>query len=108
MITINIYYVGENGNAVKFANEMMSSGIVDAIRSEEGNLRYDYFLPLEDPETVLLIDAWKDRNALDVHHSLPIMGQIAALRDKYDLHMRVERYISDDDASEKDEIFIRK
>lgn len=25
-----------------------------------------------------------------------MMGQIAALRDKYDLHMKVERYRSDD------------
>lgn len=28
----------------------------DAIRAEEGNLRYDYFFSESDPETVLLID----------------------------------------------------
>ena len=46
-ITINIYYSGKNKNAVKFAKEMISLGIVDAIRNEKGNLRYDYFVPLE-------------------------------------------------------------
>ncbi len=107
-ITVNIYYSGQNGNAVKFAKEMVSSGIVEAIRSEKGNLRYDYFLPIGDTETVLLIDAWQDPHALDMHHSLPFMGQIAALREKYDLHMKVERYISDDSAPEKDKIFIRE
>ena len=45
--TINIYYKGENGSAKKFANEMISSGIVDEIRSKKGNLRYEYFEPLE-------------------------------------------------------------
>ncbi|MDE6412049.1 MAG: antibiotic biosynthesis monooxygenase [Clostridia bacterium] len=107
-ITINIYYSGKNGNAVKFAKEMISSGIVQAIRNETGNLRYDYFLPIDESETVLLIDSWKDQNALDIHHSLPLMGQIAALREKYDLHMKVERYVLDEAESEHDDAFIRK
>ena len=107
-ITVNIYYCGKDGNAVKFAKEMISSGIVSAIRAEEGNLRYDYFFPMEDSETVLLIDSWRDQSALDTHHSLPLMGQIAALREKYDLHMRVERYVSDDGAPDSDQSFIRK
>ena len=42
-ITINIYYSGVNGNARKFAEEMISSGIVDDIRAESGNIRYEYF-----------------------------------------------------------------
>lgn len=46
--------------------------------------------------------------ALDVHHGLPLMKQIAALREKYDLHMRVERYITDDSAPKKDKFFIRQ
>ncbi len=55
-IVVNIYYSGENGAARKFAHEMISSGTVDAIRKEEGNIRYDYFFPMGDEETVLLID----------------------------------------------------
>ena len=61
MITVNLYYTGTNGNARAFAHEMESSGIADAIRQELGNLRYQYFQPLDDPETVLLIDSWTDR-----------------------------------------------
>lgn len=107
-ITINIYYSGKDGNAVKFAEEMISSGLVQAIRNEKGNLRYDYFLPMDDSQTVLLIDCWQDQNALDIHHSLPLMEQIAALREKYDLHMKVERYVTDDSAPEHDKNFIRR
>ena len=33
--------------------EMERSGTAAAIRSEDGNLRYAYFLSLENPETVL-------------------------------------------------------
>ena len=96
-ITMNLYYTGENGAARKFADEMEASGVAGDIRAEEGNLRYAYFQPLDDPETILLIDSWSSQEALDAHHASPMMARIAELRDKYDLHMRAERYLSDED-----------
>lgn len=107
-VTINIYYKGTNGSAGKFAEEMISTGVVRDIRAEDGNLRYEYFFPINDEETVLLIDSWKDQQALDAHHSSPMMARIAELREKYDLHMTVERYISDDEIPETDKAFIKK
>ena len=94
-LVINLYYTGKDGNARKFAEEMIASGLVDQIRAEEGNERYEYFFPMEDPETVLLIDKWRDQAALDFHHKSPMMKEIAALREKYKLRLRVERYISE-------------
>ena len=108
MITLNLYYTGTNGSARAFAEEMVRSGIVAAIRAEEGNLRYEYFFPMDDPETVLLIDQWQDQAAIDVHHASPMMAKIAALREKYDLHMHVERFVSDENGlPEKDKQFIK-
>ena len=49
-VTVNIYYSGENGNARKFAEEMVSSGVADDIRAEAGNIRYEYFFPMEDAD----------------------------------------------------------
>ena len=91
-LIINIYYTGKNGSARKFAEEMVSSGIVDMVRKEEGNERYEYFFPMEDSETVMLIDKWKNQEALDVHHKSEMMKEIADLRNKYDLKMRIERF----------------
>lgn len=95
-IIVNLYYTGSNGNARKFAEEMMTSGIVDAIRAEEGNEKYEYFFPMDDAETVLLIDRWRDQEALDFHHKSEMMKQIAVLRDKYKLRLRVERYVEEE------------
>ncbi len=106
MITVNLYYTGENGAARNFAEEMVSSGTADAVRAEEGNLRYEYFFPMDDPETVLLIDSWADQEAIDRHHESPMMEKIASLREKYDLHMRAERYVSEEFGA--DEKYIRK
>lgn len=91
-ITVNIYYTGKNGAARQFAEEMISSGIVSQVRAEEGNERYEYFFPADDPETVLLIDRWRDEEAISVHHKSDMMVKIAALRDKYRLRMKIEKY----------------
>ncbi len=106
MITVNLYYKGTNGRARAFAEEMEFSGIADSIRKEPGNLRYQYFQPLDDPETILLIDSWTDQAAIDVHHASPMIVQLAALREKYDLHMTVERFVSEGLGT--DEKYIRK
>ena len=96
-IVVNIYYSGTGGNARKFAEGMESSGTVAEIRKEEGNLRYEYFITMADPE------------ALDRHHASPMMEKIAELRVKYDLHMRVERYVSEEGGiPEADSRFVKE
>lgn len=108
-ITVNLYYIGKNGSAREFAREMVSSGVAAAIRAEDGNLRYEYFFPMEDEETVLLINSWRDQQVLDAHHASPMMEKVMALRQKYDLQMRVERYVIDQDGfSANDKKFMTK
>ena len=92
-IVMNLYYTGENGNARRFAEEMERSGTAALIRQESGNERYAYFFPMDDPESVLLIDRWQNQKALDIHHKSDMMKKIAELRQKYNLKMKVERYI---------------
>lgn len=55
-ITMHLYYAGKNGNARRFAEEMEQSGTADLIRAEQGNEGYAYFISMDDPETVLLVD----------------------------------------------------
>lgn len=105
--TINIYYTGEKGSAKKFVQEMEENGIAQQIRSEKGNLRYEYFFPLKDDKTVLLIDSWESQEALVAHHSSKMMKNIISLREKYNLHMSVERYVSAEE-SPFDKKYIRK
>ncbi|MBR4246834.1 MAG: antibiotic biosynthesis monooxygenase [Treponema sp.] len=111
-ITVNLRYTGKGNAALDFAKEMTESGTVEKIRAEKGNLRYEYYLPLFDTspnKTVLLIDQWEDQNAIDIHHASPMMKTIAELREKYDLHMTVERFVSDQGGlPESDKGFIRK
>ena len=38
------------------------------------------------------IDCWKNKEALDAHHKTEMMKEIAILREKYELKMKVEQY----------------
>ena len=105
--TINIYYTGSNGSAKRFAEDMINSGIVNEIRNKRGNIRYEYFLTLDDEETILLIDSWENQEALDEHHKSETMNKIIDLRNKYDLHMKVERYTLEED-NENDKKYIKE
>lgn len=112
-ITVNLRYTGKKGAAQAFAREMISSGTVEKIRAEKGNLRYEYYLPFseaadDESDTILLIDSWENQEAIDLHHATPMMKTIAELREKYDLHMTIERFVSDDDIPERDKGFLRK
>lgn len=107
-MTVNLYYTGKGDAARRFVEEMEASGVAQAIRDEPGNECYRYFQPLDDPETVLLIDRWRDQASLDAHHASPMMSQLADLRDKYDLHMRAERYVDAEDGAASDDRFLRR
>ena len=45
--------------------------------------------------------------SIDFHHQSPMMKKIAELRDKYNLHMKVERYKSEDTIPATDQKYIR-
>lgn len=91
-ITVNIIYSGTNNNIHLFAKEMIESGTVTDIQSQEGNIKYDYYLPIDNPNELLLVDEWVSQDAIDFHHKSPMMKKIADLRKKYNLKMKVTRY----------------
>ena len=51
MSITRICYAGKNGSARKFAEEMGQASLVERIKAQEGNARYEYFFPKDDPET---------------------------------------------------------
>lgn len=63
------------------------------LETKKGNMGYNYFFSVEDPETVLLIDKREDDAALDEHHKSPMMQTIAELRKKYKLSLKIERFV---------------
>lgn len=90
-IALNVYYKGKDGSARRFVEGMVSGGILEKVRAEDGCLGYSYYSSLEDDDIVLLVEHWRDEMALNAHIAAPNMSRIDALKARYGLTVEVER-----------------
>ncbi|MCK8617982.1 antibiotic biosynthesis monooxygenase [Fructobacillus sp. M158] len=75
-VTVNIIYSETNNNTHLFAKEMIKSGTVTDIKLQEGNIKYDYYLPIDNLNELLLVDEWVSQDAIDLHHKSPMMKKL--------------------------------
>lgn len=71
------------GKREAFVERVRQEGILDAIRAEDGFHRYDYFFSEEDPNLLLLIEAWESYEAQQTHIAQPHMAALRALKGDY-------------------------
>ena len=83
MLLIQVTYTMRPGQRDAFVRKIRESGILDAIRGEEGCLGYSYYLPEEEDGTLLLIEKWTDAQAQKAHLETPHMKQRAAFKPEY-------------------------
>ena len=67
MLVVNVTYILKEGMREKFLEAVVSPQAMGECRLEAGNLQYDYFLQADDPNRVLLVEKWVDREAQKVH-----------------------------------------
>ena len=83
MLLIQVTYTMRPGQREAFVRKIRESGILDAIRGEEGCLGYSYYLPEEEDGTLLLIEKWTGAPAQKAHLETPHMKQMAAFKPEY-------------------------
>lgn len=83
MLLIQVTYTMRPGQRDAFVRKIRESGILDAIRGEEGCLGYSYYLPEEEDGTLLLIEKWTGAPAQKAHLETPHMKQMAAFKPEY-------------------------
>lgn len=83
MLLIQVTYTMRPGQREAFVRKIWETGILDAVRGEEGCLGYSYYLPEEEDGTLLLIEKWTDAQAQKAHLETPHMKQMAAFKPEY-------------------------
>ena len=83
MLLIQVTYTMRPGQRDAFVRRIRESGILDAIRGEDGCLGYSYYLPEEEDGTLLLIEKWTGAPAQKAHLETPHMKQMAAFKPEY-------------------------
>jgi quinol monooxygenase YgiN len=83
MYTIYVKYTCLPGKREAFIQTMKETGIVDAIRAENGCVRYDYYLSEKNPDELLLIEQWQTKDHQQVHMTQPHMAQMRTFKDDF-------------------------
>ena len=90
-VVLNVEYIMKPGGAKAFVQEVTDSGLLAEILTHEGCQRYEYFLPLEG-DNLLLVERWVDAEALAKHAAAPCMAQVRAIKEKYAFDAKLEKY----------------
>jgi 4-alpha-glucanotransferase len=71
------------GPGLDFIQKVKETGILDAIRGEDGCIRYDYYLSEKDPNELLLIEQWETKEHQQIHLSQPHMDTLRSFKGEY-------------------------
>ena len=77
------YTFKQEGDREKAVKEMTESGVLSAIRNEDGCLTYDYYLPVEDGKTMVLYEEWESAQHQKIHMTQPHMKTAMEIMGKY-------------------------
>ena len=66
-----------------FIQKVKETGILDAIRAEDGCIKYDYYLSEKDPNELLLVEQWETKQHQQVHIAQPHMAQLREFKNDY-------------------------
>lgn len=91
-IILHVYYRCKSGMAEDFVRAIKDSGVQALVRAEDGCMQYDYHLSLEDNDTVVLLEKWRDGEALATHMQQPHMETLKEFKSRFVQDTAIERY----------------
>jgi len=94
MIVLNVTYKCKPDMRDEFLEVIYTEGIDVASRAEEGNLKYDYYTPVDGSDEILLVEKWIDAQALEAHARQPHFARLGELKAEFIDETVVERFES--------------
>lgn len=82
-LTLYVRYLAKPGCRESFLRQLTTEGIIDAIRREDGCLRYDYFLSVQNADEILLVEQWESEEKQQVHLRAAHMDRLRELKAQY-------------------------
>lgn len=84
MFEILVIYTANSKDARdSFVSEMISSGVLDAIRNENGCLKYEYNYSYDNECSILLYEAWENAYCQKAHMTTDHMKTASEIKQKY-------------------------
>lgn len=91
MIILCVTYKCKPGMRDKFLSRIKIEGIDALCRAEAGNIKYDYYIAADSGEELLLLEKWRDAEALTEHGKQPHFARLGELKSEYVSETVIER-----------------
>ena len=92
MLVFNVIFRCKPGMRDAFLKTLRAEGIDAASRAEAGNLQYDYFIPVDDENDLLLIEKYKDGDAVAAHVRQAHVARLVELKEAYTTDLILEKF----------------
>ena len=92
MIVLNVTYRCRPGMRDAFLRAIRAEGIDAASLAEDGNLKYDYFIPADGGDDLFLLEKWRDAEALRDHRGQAHFARLGEIKAAYVLDTDIEKY----------------
>ena len=83
MIVLNVIYKCKPDMRDEFLEMIISEGIDADSRADAGNIKYDYYIPADGSDDLLLIEKWSDADAFAAHGRQPQYARLGKLKAQY-------------------------
>ena len=83
MYTIYVVFKCVPGKREEYIERLKNEGIVDAVRKEDGCIRYDYYFSENDKDEILLIEAWESKRHQEIHIDQPHMARLREIKPEF-------------------------
>ena len=92
MIVLNVTYRCRPDMREDFLERIIAEGIDGASRAEDGNIKYDYYIPFGGSDELLLIEKWRDEAALAAHAATEHFARLKILKPIYVQETVIDRF----------------
>ena len=91
-LTVIVKYTMKPGMAKAYYDRVVSEGVAAGVRQEEGNRQYNFYMPLDEPDALYLIEKWDNKACADAHGGTDNVKKLASFKSDYVLETEVVRY----------------
>ena len=89
---LEVHYFVRDGMRNEFYDRIISEGIASASMAEEGNEKYDYYFSCDDVNELLLLEVWRDEEAVEAHSRTEHFAKLADIKKELVLDTKISRY----------------
>ena len=95
MIVLIVTYKCKDGMREKCLEAIKAEGLDAASRAEEGNIKYDYYMSADNENEMMLVEKWRDADALAKHMEEPHFKRLGQIKEGFGIETVIEKYITE-------------